>query len=263
MEDKTRLRDQTVEPHAHATFNGARTPQPQSQWHAFNTVPLTPVDSRYHQLVITETALFSGLFLLISTTIMTLIAHLPISILLGALSVIFFLIASIMALRYAQAKRLAYSVCQHEFVISQGLWWQARIALPYTRLQHVSLSQGPLERQFGLTTLKAFSAGSGNAEIHLSGLESHTAEHLRQHLLACAGVSSDHLDASLQDGSSTETSASSVSITGDKVAAADTTKTKKTDTCIDSRDANSTNLQPARDNISPLSHSPKHTERDA
>ena len=50
----------------------------------------------------------------------------------------------------------------------------------------MSLSQGPLQRHFNLFTLKCFSAGSGSAEIELPGIEQHTAEHLRQHLLAQA-----------------------------------------------------------------------------
>jgi hypothetical protein len=52
------------------------------------------------------------------------------------------------------------------------------------------LTQGPIERKFGLHTLKCFSAGSGSAEIELPGLESRTAEKLRQHLLAKAGIAS-------------------------------------------------------------------------
>lgn len=89
-------------------------------------------------------------------------------------------------LRHLQAKKLGYGVCEHEFLMEKGLWWHKRTSLPYSRLQHVSLSQGPLERHFNLFTLKCFSAGSGSAEIELPGIEQQTAEHLRQHLLAQA-----------------------------------------------------------------------------
>ena len=99
------------------------------------------------------------------------------------IGVLFAIAALFTRLIYLKALRVKFGVFAHEFVSRKGLFWIATTALPYTRLQHVNLSQGPLERKFNLISLKCFSAGSGEAEIDLPGLNAEYAEHLRQHLL--------------------------------------------------------------------------------
>ncbi|WP_250885561.1 PH domain-containing protein [Shewanella jiangmenensis] len=83
---------------------------------------------------------------------------------------------------------LGYGVTELEIISQKGIWWQSRTALPYSRIQHVTLSQGPLERRFGLARIECFSAGSGTAEIEIAGLAEATAEALRSHLLGKAGA---------------------------------------------------------------------------
>lgn len=157
------------------------------EWLSFDQVPLTPVESTYIEQVHIENLL---LFvpIIIAIAVISLLANLPILALLGLVTAALVLAALIGYGRYKFATSLAYGVFDHEFVMRQGVIWHQKIALPYSRLQHVSLSQGPLERRFGQHTLKCFSAGSGSAEITLPGLSSSVAESLRQHLLAKAAL---------------------------------------------------------------------------
>lgn len=99
------------------------------------------------------------------------------------LSIIIAFAVCLTRLTYLKALTVCYGVFKDEFIMRQGLFWISTTALPYTRLQHVNLSQGPLERKYQLITLKCFSAGSGEAEINLPGLPAEVAEQLRQHLL--------------------------------------------------------------------------------
>lgn len=174
------ITDQTSIPYS------PHTPVVQTQWQGFDQVPLQKIDDRHYTQVLYESLFFS----FIAFTAVALITVLP-----GALSLVTVLLIlttllpllfGIGYLRHLQARKLGYAACEHEFLLEKGLWWHQRTSLPYSRLQHVSLSQGPLERHFNLLTLKCFSAGSGSAEIELPGIEQHTAEHLRQHLLAQA-----------------------------------------------------------------------------
>jgi membrane protein YdbS with pleckstrin-like domain len=57
------------------------------------------------------------------------------------------------------------------------------INVPRSRLQHTDVSQGPLERRYGLGTLVLYTAGTDHARIDLAGLEHGVALRLRQHLL--------------------------------------------------------------------------------
>jgi len=164
-----------------------RTQLSSEEWLSFDQIPLTPVESSYvKQVQIENLILFIPI--LIVLPIAGIIINLPMMILLTLVSLALLLACLISYGRYRYALSLAYGAFEHEFVMQKGIIWHQKISLPYTRLQHVSLSQGPLERYFKQHTLKCFSAGSGSAEISLPGLDSDIAESLRQHLLAEAAA---------------------------------------------------------------------------
>ncbi|ABV38306.1 membrane-flanked domain protein [Shewanella sediminis HAW-EB3] len=163
-------------------------PQPLEQWQSFDQIPLSPVEPRHYTQVLIETAAIAITFISTLSVFLIFVATIPLPIAAIVIPALLMIGSGITWLRYLNAKAIGYAVCPHELVMQTGIIWVKRISLPYTRLQHISLSQGPLERKFYLRTLKCFSAGSGSAEIELPGLESKTAEKLRQHLLSMAAV---------------------------------------------------------------------------
>lgn len=68
-----------------------------------------------------------------------------------------------------------------------GIWFHVIRLLPLTRLQHVDLQRGPLERYFGLASLVLHTAGTQAASITIPGLAAADAERLRDHLVAIGG----------------------------------------------------------------------------
>lgn len=72
--------------------------------------------------------------------------------------------------------------------IRRGVFWQHWIAIPVARLQHADVSQGPLQRQFGLATLTVHTAGTQNASVELGGLAHETAVWLRDQLMRQRGT---------------------------------------------------------------------------
>ncbi len=163
-------------------------PQPQEQWQSFDQIPLSPVEPRHYTQVLIETATIAVILISILSVFLIFVATIPLHIAAIVIPALLLIGSTITWLRYTHAKAIGYAACRHELVMQTGIFWVKRISLPYTRLQHISLSQGPLERKFNLRTLKCFSAGSGSAEIELPGLESETAEKLRQHLLTMAAI---------------------------------------------------------------------------
>jgi membrane protein YdbS with pleckstrin-like domain len=77
----------------------------------------------------------------------------------------------------------AYRVDQDGIEIRRGVVWRKIVNVPRSRVQHTDVSQGPLERRYGLGTLVIYTAGTDHARIALSGLEHGTALHIREHLL--------------------------------------------------------------------------------
>jgi len=63
--------------------------------------------------------------------------------------------------------------------IRRGVLWRHRVTVPLGRVQHADVSQGPLQRPFGVGTLTVHTAGTQHASIPLEGLTYSTAIELR------------------------------------------------------------------------------------
>jgi membrane protein YdbS with pleckstrin-like domain len=72
--------------------------------------------------------------------------------------------------------------------IHRGVLWQHRITIPISRIQHVDVSQGPLQRHFGLGKVTVHTAGTQHAAIELSGIAYEAATWLREQIIAGQGV---------------------------------------------------------------------------
>ncbi|WP_223877976.1 PH domain-containing protein [Luteimonas sp. MC1825] len=64
----------------------------------------------------------------------------------------------------------------------RGRLWHAETRVPRTRVQHVDLKRGPLERRFGLSTLVVHTAGTRDSAVAVQGLDAADAERLRDRL---------------------------------------------------------------------------------
>jgi membrane protein YdbS with pleckstrin-like domain len=76
-----------------------------------------------------------------------------------------------------------YRVDEQGIEIRRGVYWRVVINVPRSRVQHTDVSQGPLDRRFGLGTLVIYTAGTDHAKVDLPGLDHATALRIREHLL--------------------------------------------------------------------------------
>ncbi len=53
--------------------------------------------------------------------------------------------------------------------IRRGVYWRVVINVPRSRVQHTDVSQGPVERRYGLGTLVIYTAGTDHAKVDLAG----------------------------------------------------------------------------------------------
>lgn len=67
--------------------------------------------------------------------------------------------------------------------IWSGVIWRQAVAVPRSRVQHIDVSQGPLERSYGLATLSIHTAGTRYSKVDLPGLDHAVALALRDSLL--------------------------------------------------------------------------------
>lgn len=77
----------------------------------------------------------------------------------------------------------SYRVDERGIEIRHGVHWRVVINVPRSRVQHIDVSQGPLDRRYGLGTLVLFTAGTEHAKVEIAGLEHGRALAIREHLL--------------------------------------------------------------------------------
>jgi membrane protein YdbS with pleckstrin-like domain len=82
----------------------------------------------------------------------------------------------------------SYRVDDRGLEIRRGVVWRVVINVPRSRVQHTDVSQGPLERRFGLGTLVVYTAGSDHAKVTLEGLEHSMALGIREQLMPERGT---------------------------------------------------------------------------
>ena len=75
-----------------------------------------------------------------------------------------------------------YRMEEDELAVRHGLLIRMLSLVPFGRVQHIDLAQGPLERAFGLATLVLNTAGTRGAAVKLPGLAQADAEQMRDHI---------------------------------------------------------------------------------
>lgn len=84
-----------------------------------------------------------------------------------------------------QVHRMGYAVRDTDLLIQRGIMFSRTTIVPFGRLQFVDVSQGPLERAFGLAGVKLHTASAGS-DAEIPGLPRAKADELRE-LLAARG----------------------------------------------------------------------------
>ncbi len=68
------------------------------------------------------------------------------------------------------------------FALRRGRMWHSETRVPASRVQHLDIRRGPVERRFGLSTLLVHTAGTRQHAVSVPGLDAEDAERLRDHL---------------------------------------------------------------------------------
>nr|WP_310018841.1 PH domain-containing protein [Microbacterium resistens] len=84
-----------------------------------------------------------------------------------------------------QARAIGYMLRPDDIVFRKGILWQRMIAVPYGRMQLVDITQGPIDRAFGVAKLKMVTAAATTG-VEIPGLNQAAAEALRDTLIEVA-----------------------------------------------------------------------------
>lgn len=77
-------------------------------------------------------------------------------------------------------RRWGYAFTGTELHVAWGVWTHVHVIVPVSRVQHIDVSQGLLERLFGVATLTLHTAGTDANLVSLPGVTRDTAESIRE-----------------------------------------------------------------------------------
>ena len=79
-------------------------------------------------------------------------------------------------------RRTSWLLDEAGFNLRRGQWWRSETRVPQSRVQHLDVRRGPLQRRFGLSTLVIHTAGTRYSAVTVDGLDAEDAERLRDAL---------------------------------------------------------------------------------
>ena len=96
------------------------------------------------------------------------------------------LIALFIAIRLPHARYNArgYNMSADRLRVVRGVLFHSDSVVPFGRVQHIDVDQGPIERALGIATMTLHTAGSHNASVHLPGLGHELAVQMREEIRA-------------------------------------------------------------------------------
>lgn len=83
--------------------------------------------------------------------------------------------------------REGYAVREKDIIHTKGFWLRTQLTVPYNRVQHVEIEQGPLARAFGLGGISVYTAGDSGGDLSISGIEYKEAERIKQFIAQKVG----------------------------------------------------------------------------
>lgn len=88
-------------------------------------------------------------------------------------------------------KAAAWKLDEAGLQVRRGRMWRKEILIPRSRVQHLDIERGPIERRFGLATLTVHTAGTRLQALRQPGLRDEDAVALRDALIPASNARTD------------------------------------------------------------------------
>ena len=146
---------------------------------------LTKLHPNY-KMIMQIGALFIGFFILIGALILDTALNDQLGTPWGIIIAPAAILAIIVGFRVPIARYNArgYQISRDRLRVVRGIWWHSDTIVPFGRVQHIDVDQGPLERALGIATMTLHTAGSHNASVRLPGLGHELAVEMREEIRA-------------------------------------------------------------------------------
>ncbi len=91
----------------------------------------------------------------------------------------------LLSLTPRRVRSIGYQLRADDLLFRRGIMFERIVAVPYGRMQLIDINRGPIARAVGLSELKFLTASTSSGVV-IPGLPEHTADELRDTLVALA-----------------------------------------------------------------------------
>lgn len=147
-----------------------------------------PVSSRYPTALRITVGLYAAVFLFGPWLLVLTAPEFPIPLVAfenAVAAVVFGFLAFVWVPR--RARYTKYLLRERDVNLQKGFWWHMSTSVAINRLQHLEVTQGPIERALNISKLTVFTAGGARSDMVIPGLDIDVARQLKSHLLKQVG----------------------------------------------------------------------------
>ena len=147
------------------------------------------LDAKYRRMSLVQAAVLSAI-LVIAYGITAVFEPVLLRVLYLVLFLTAWLVLSVfyLAAAYFAYEKAGLALRERDILYKSGILFQGVEAVPFNRIQHCELSQGPLERYFGLSSVSVFTAGGSSNDVVIEGLSRERAIRLKNYILRNAAI---------------------------------------------------------------------------
>ena len=92
---------------------------------------------------------------------------------------VFLLALALVFLAKAYFRRKKFKIAEKNISYQEGILYQKETLVPFARIQHIEIDEGPIERFFNIATLSIYTAGDSGRDLKISGLELMKAQEIK------------------------------------------------------------------------------------
>jgi uncharacterized protein len=92
---------------------------------------------------------------------------------------IFLLALALVFLAKTYFRRKKFKIAEKNISYQEGILYHKETVVPFARIQHIEIDEGPIERFFNIATLSIYTAGDSGRDLKISGLELMKAQEIK------------------------------------------------------------------------------------
>ena len=151
---------------------------------------LLPLDTNYKNVRVIVWLIFALIIVVAFISVMNLVpwqGNRHIFVMIAAPILTLILVFSFIVTYFGYFK-MAFALREKDIYYKKGLIFRKTTIIPFNRIQHCEVNHGPVDRMFGLASLKIFTAGGQASDLEIPGLKESKAHTIKDYIIGKTGL---------------------------------------------------------------------------